>query len=198
MANEADLNSTWAVENAKALYLATPRFHRKVSCYAGWGRGHCAGHKRSLGISRREGGWLTGWLAAAAERGGCRAAFVGLCASACSISCSAKQHHWQTGRAVTDSNQFCALPVQVWELVYILNVITAEKKCKPGAKGLVFAAGIESLVSRFAQLGCSIHATDFPTDATDKDNPWVQTNQHASLGLKKVRRASLFDNACTC
>jgi hypothetical protein len=89
-----------------------------------------------------------------------------------------------------------SLPLQTWELAYILYVINSEKKCVPGAKGLVFAAGMEPLVSRFAQQGCTIHATDFPTDAADKDNPWVQTKQHASLGLRKVRSAASWQLQC--
>ena len=67
--------------------------------------------------------------------------------------------------------------LKAWELVYILEIVNREKKCVPGTSGLVFAVGIEPLVSRFAQQGCSIHATDFPmeteADPSTSDNPWV-------------------------
>lgn len=66
-----------------------------------------------------------------------------------------------------------------WELTYVTYVIEHLSLCKPGKRGLVFAAGKEPLISLFASLGCSIVATDMPPDlANFKD--WSQTNQHAS------------------
>jgi len=66
-----------------------------------------------------------------------------------------------------------------WELTYIVHVIEQLQLCKTGNRGLVFAAGKETLISFFASHGCSIMATDMPPDLPNAAD-WIKTNQHAS------------------
>lgn len=104
---------------------------------------------------------------------------------------------WNSARRSYMSNVICArllCLLKTWELVYILEVINSQQLCKPGSKGLVFAAGIEPLTSTFAQQGCSIHATDYPADAADASNEWVSQQQlYKAQGLQLPHDGRLHD-----
>ena len=66
-----------------------------------------------------------------------------------------------------------------WEFVYIVRALRAAGVLRPGARGLVFAAGREPTVSYFASLGVDITATDMDADRAVAAG-WGTTNQHAA------------------
>jgi hypothetical protein len=68
-----------------------------------------------------------------------------------------------------------------WELAYIRHVVTNPdvNACRPGSRGMVFAAGREPTISYFASLGCDILATDMEKDK-ETASQWAKTNQHSS------------------
>ncbi|KAJ3119226.1 hypothetical protein HK098_005671 [Nowakowskiella sp. JEL0407] len=66
-----------------------------------------------------------------------------------------------------------------WEIAYIANAVIELGLCGEGKKGMVWAAGKESLISFFAGMGCSILASDMPPDNEGKD-AWADTHQFAS------------------
>jgi SAM-dependent methyltransferase len=69
---------------------------------------------------------------------------------------------------------------KLWEEVYVVNVLKAKGKLKPGSRGVVFGVGHERLPAYFASLGVEILATDLHPDK-DAAKGWMKTNQHGSL-----------------
>jgi hypothetical protein len=66
-----------------------------------------------------------------------------------------------------------------WEWIFILHHLFEAGVVKPGARGLVFGVGAESLPAVFAKLGAFITATDAPSEMEGAD-AWKDTAQHGA------------------
>lgn len=65
---------------------------------------------------------------------------------------------------------------KLWELAFICQALDERDMLRPGRRGLGFAVGAEKLPALFAARGCTITATDLPSD-DDRRTPWAQTGQ---------------------
>jgi hypothetical protein len=77
-----------------------------------------------------------------------------------------------------------------WEWVFVVHHLLKHGALKPGARGIGFGVGQESLPALFASLGCEVLATDAPVD----DGGWVETGQHSD-SLDALRAPWIVDNA---
>lgn len=77
-----------------------------------------------------------------------------------------------------------------WEFAYILSSLEARGYLRKSSRGLGFGVGNEPLSALMAACGCSILATDLPSDRGASD--WIATNQHAQ-GLGPLWREGLVD-----
>jgi len=66
---------------------------------------------------------------------------------------------------------------KLWEWAFILHHAEREGKVGPGMKGLGFGVGLEKLPSIFAARGCSILATDAPTEVGAQ---WKGSGEYSS------------------
>jgi SAM-dependent methyltransferase len=66
-----------------------------------------------------------------------------------------------------------------WEFLYILQVLETQGKLVPGMRGLGFGVGGEYLPAFLAAQGCTVVATDLPTES-DKATSWRSGGQHTS------------------
>ena len=65
---------------------------------------------------------------------------------------------------------------KLWELAYICQTLDERGMLQPGRRGLGFAVGAEKLPALFASRGCTITATDLPSD-DERNRQWAQTGQ---------------------
>ncbi|MCX7430768.1 MAG: hypothetical protein NTY17_07170 [Planctomycetia bacterium] len=65
---------------------------------------------------------------------------------------------------------------KLWELAYICETLDERGMLQPGRRGLGFAVGAEKLPALFAARGCTITATDLPSD-DERNRQWAQTGQ---------------------
>jgi len=65
---------------------------------------------------------------------------------------------------------------KLWELAYICQTLDERDMLQPGRRGLGFAVGAEKLPALFASRGCTITATDLPSD-DERNRQWAQTGQ---------------------
>ncbi len=82
---------------------------------------------------------------------------------------------------------------KLWELAFICQALEERDMLRPGRRGLGFAVGAEKLPSFFASLGCTITATDLPTD-DDRNRIWAETGQYVG-NLTALNAAGLCDDA---
>ena len=68
---------------------------------------------------------------------------------------------------------------KVWELAFVLQSIHNAGHMRPGARGLGFGCGQESLPSYFAARDMTIVATDQAPQSAERAG-WVQTGQHTT------------------
>jgi hypothetical protein len=68
---------------------------------------------------------------------------------------------------------------KLWEWCYILQVLTRAGMAAPGRRGVGFGVGIEPVTAFLAGRGCTVLATDLPTEAAVAAG-WTATNQHAT------------------
>jgi hypothetical protein len=80
---------------------------------------------------------------------------------------------------------------KLWEHAYLAQVLDTLGMLRPGARGLGFGVGRESLVALFAGRGCHIVATDLPPSA-EEARAWRNTHQYAD-GLEGLARDGLCD-----
>ena len=78
-----------------------------------------------------------------------------------------------------------------WEYGFIAYHINQHGACKPGKRGLVFAAGQERMVSYFANLGCDIVATDLHRDDA-ASGAWANTAQHSTDAVSGLYYAEIM------
>src|SRR4249919_700494 len=74
--------------------------------------------------------------------------------------------------------QLCGPPVwhrKQWEWVFIIHHLQRAGVLRPGARGVGFGVGQESLPALFASYGCEVVATDAPQD----EGGWESTGQHS-------------------
>ena len=67
---------------------------------------------------------------------------------------------------------------KLWELAYVVHVVTTMQLCKPGKRGFVTAVGKEFLPQLFAKFGCDIVASDLPDG--EIASGWDAGGMHAS------------------
>jgi FkbM family methyltransferase len=80
-----------------------------------------------------------------------------------------------------------------WEFAFILQALYERSCLRPGARGLGFAVGEESLPALFASFGCEVVATDLnPGDS--RAQAWAETAQLAT-SLDKLRRPEICPDA---
>ena len=65
---------------------------------------------------------------------------------------------------------------KLWELAYICETLDERGMLRPGRRGLGFAVGAEKLPALFAARGCTITATDLPSD-DERNRQWAETGQ---------------------
>lgn len=78
---------------------------------------------------------------------------------------------------------------KLWEWCYIAEALRERGMLGPGRRGLGFAVGTEPLVAAFANLGCTILASDLHADDAVQGN-WIATDQHAD-GVQALNRRGL-------
>lgn len=86
-------------------------------------------------------------------------------------------------------HQLCQTPKfhrKQWEFVYIIHQLSKNQMLLPNAKGLGFGVGTEPLPSYFASLGCTIMATDAPSEIACRDG-W-NLNEQFSASLEKIHK----------
>ncbi len=67
---------------------------------------------------------------------------------------------------------------KVWEFAFITQALHERDMLRPGRSGLGFAVGQEPLSACFANMGCTILATDLAHEEAAKSE-WIKTGQHA-------------------
>ena len=82
---------------------------------------------------------------------------------------------------------------KVWEFVFICQVLHERGALGPGARGLGFGVGEESLPAFFASQGCLVTATDMAPEAATAAG-WTDTQQHAA-SKEMLRRKWVCDDA---
>jgi SAM-dependent methyltransferase len=80
---------------------------------------------------------------------------------------------------------------KIWELCYVLQVLSEHGMLVPGKRGIGFGCGEEPLPSLLASLAIRVTVTDLPPDDA-KARGWIDTSQHSS-NLQK----SFKDQLCT-
>ncbi|MEZ5175362.1 MAG: hypothetical protein R2823_04070 [Acidimicrobiia bacterium] len=79
-----------------------------------------------------------------------------------------------------------------WEFAFICQALWERGLLAPGHSGLGFGVGIERLPALFAQLGCTVVATDAPFDHAEATG-WADSSvQYAADGLGSLR----YDEIC--
>jgi hypothetical protein len=78
---------------------------------------------------------------------------------------------------------------KLWEIAYVLQAIQQHGSIRPGARGLGFGCGAETLPSYLAQQSIDITVTDQAPDAMRRQG-WADTNQHTS-SLEQAYHAHL-------
>jgi 2-polyprenyl-3-methyl-5-hydroxy-6-metoxy-1,4-benzoquinol methylase len=79
---------------------------------------------------------------------------------------------------------------KLWEHVFICQALWERGAIRPGARGLGFGVGRETMAAFFASEDCRIVATDVEAEAAVRDG-WSQTAQHAA-SLDALR----YDDIC--
>ena len=82
---------------------------------------------------------------------------------------------------------------KVWELAFVLQSIHNAGLIRPGARGLGFGCGQESLPSYFAARDVTIVATDQAPQSAERAG-WVQSGQHATA-IEQCFMPHLVDRA---
>ena len=82
---------------------------------------------------------------------------------------------------------------KIWELAFVMQSVHDHGHIRPGARGLGFGCGQESLPSYFAGHDMTIVATDLPPQSAAEAG-WVHTGQHTSA-IEQCFMPHLVDRA---
>lgn len=82
---------------------------------------------------------------------------------------------------------------KTWEFVFIGQSLEERGVLVPGARGLGFGVGQETLPAYLASIGCQIVGTDMAADLAETAG-WIATSEHAA-GREAMRRSEICPDA---
>jgi 2-polyprenyl-3-methyl-5-hydroxy-6-metoxy-1,4-benzoquinol methylase len=82
---------------------------------------------------------------------------------------------------------------KTWEFVFIAQALEERGVLAPGARGLGFGVGEETLPACLADMGCRIVGTDMAAGEA-QEKGWIDTHEHAA-GKEALRRSSICADA---